>query len=370
LPLAVRAPQLPDGLELATEDGEPDPDRSNPLYEPSRIGPEVLVQPPSADDWPDATAALTRHHYANAQDAQRVSFAGGYIEDLTQFHFSDEMGQVDGQPHGLGHTHTGGLMASFATAGLDPLFWMHHANVDRLWETYANDLDHKYPFPHGRPAQAGLEQQAYDSWAGREFRFLRPDGTVGKWRSPAVTDTKALGYEYDTIERPKFNDLMWVPSGQDVDAFGAAPRQFTPVAAASDVPITDLVTIELTGGEPGENGSALVGATALWNVRFDGLRCHAPALTSYAVYLDLDDGVDRDPTHLVGVLSLFGVYEASLPTNGNVGRNRLLEATGVVRSLEGFDPFAARLTLVPANPDRDLDAVGLTVERISLETAE
>jgi tyrosinase len=106
LPLAVRAPQLPDGLELATADGEPDPDRSNPLYEPSRKGPEVLVQPPSADDWPDATAALTRHHYANAQDAERVSFAGGYIEDLTRFHFSDEMGQVDGQPHGLGHTHT------------------------------------------------------------------------------------------------------------------------------------------------------------------------------------------------------------------------------------------------------------------------
>ena len=130
-----------------------------------------------------------------------------------------------------------------------------------------------------------------------------------------------------------------------------------------------MVTVELTGGEPGEDGSALVGGTTLWNVRFDGLRCHAPALTSYAVYLDLDD-TDRDPARLIGVLSLFGVYEASLETNGNIGRNRLLEATGVVRSLDSFDPFAARLTLVPANADRDLTAVGLTVERISLEVAE
>ena len=43
-------------------------------------------------------------------------------------------------------------MASFFTAGLDPVFWMHHANIDRLWETYAHDLDHGYPFPQGRPA--------------------------------------------------------------------------------------------------------------------------------------------------------------------------------------------------------------------------
>jgi hypothetical protein len=88
------------------------------------------------------------------------------------------------------------------------------------------------------------------------------------------------------------------------------------------------------------------------------------------VYVDLDDGVERDPARLIGVLSLFGIFEASLESNGNVGRNRLLEATGVVRAIPDFDPFAVRLTLVPANPDRDLAAVALTAERISLEAAE
>jgi tyrosinase len=370
LPLALRDPLLPDGVDLIGEDGQPDPDRSNPLFEPSRLGPEQLVGPPSADDWPDPTEALTRHHYANAEDMERISFAGGYITDLTFFHFSDEMGQVDGQPHGLGHTHTGGLMAGFATAGLDPLFWMHHANVDRLWETYAHDLGHGYPFPNGRPTSPGLERDAFDSWSGRTFNFLRTDGTVGSWTAPKVTDTSKLGYQYDTIERPEFNQVTWVPSGQDVDAFGAAPRHFSPVADAVDVSITDRVTVELRGGEPGQDGGDLVGPSTLWNVRFDGLRCASPALTSYAVYLDLDEGVDRDPRRLIGVLSLFGVFEASLAENGNVGRSRLLEATGVARSLAGFNPFAARLTLVPANPDRDLSTVGVTAERISLEATE
>ncbi len=368
LPLALRDPQLPAAVQLPDEGGHPDPGRSNPLFEPSREGPEQLVGPPSADDWPDASAALTRHHYANAEDQQRISFAGGYITDLTTFHFSDEMGQVDGQPHGRGHTETGGLMGSFATAGLDPVFWMHHANVDRLWETYAHDLEHGYPFPKGRPTSPGLERDAFDSWAGREFQFLQPAGTIGKWKAPMVTDITALGYQYDSIKRPQFNAVTDAPAGQDVDAFGIAAPGFTPVADAVDVPITDRVTVELTGGDAGEDGGALVGPATQWNVRFDGLRCGSPARTSYAAYLDLD-GNDGDPARLIGVLTLFGVFEASLEENGNVGRSRLLEATGVVRSLPGFNPFAARLTLVPTNPGRDLATVGLTAERISLEMA-
>lgn len=368
LPLALQDSELPAGLDLATEDGQPDPERTNPLFEPSRTGPAPLSQPPSADDWPDATAALKRHHFANAQDQQQISFGGGYVEDLTFFHFADEIGQIDAQPHGVGHSLTGGLMGAFSTAGLDPVFWLHHANVDRLWETYAKDQGHGYPFPNGRPTSPGVERDAYDSWAEREFRFLRPDATVVTWKAPEVFETEDLGYRYDTIVAPQFNVLTWQPSGQDVQPFGAAPRDFTPVAAAEQVAIADATAILLTGGEPGEDGRDLVADGTLWNVRFDGLRCEAPAETPYAVYLGLE-GDQPDPTRLIGVLSLFGVFEASIEADGNTGRSRLLEATGVVRALDAFEPFAARLTLVPSDTNRDLAAVGLVVERISLEVA-
>ena len=29
-----------------------------------------------------------------------------------------------------------GFMGGFSTAPLDPLFWMHHCNIDRLWEVW------------------------------------------------------------------------------------------------------------------------------------------------------------------------------------------------------------------------------------------
>ena len=37
------------------------------------------------------------------------------------------------QPHNVVHSALGGLMGDPDTAAQDPIFWLHHANVDRLW---------------------------------------------------------------------------------------------------------------------------------------------------------------------------------------------------------------------------------------------
>ena len=41
-------------------------------------------------------------------------------------------GEING-PHGGLHIRVGGDMGAFDYAGYDPIFWMHHANVDRHW---------------------------------------------------------------------------------------------------------------------------------------------------------------------------------------------------------------------------------------------
>ncbi len=260
-------------------------------------------------DWPDASLALQRAHFANAEDDNLVSFGGGYLEDLRFFHSSSELGQMDMQPHGQGHVRTGGFMASFFTAGLDPVFWMHHANVDRLWETYARDLGHGYPFPDGRPA-GQLAGEAFDSWTQREFRFLRSDGSVKAWTAPDVLDTETLGYTYESITRPQFNPIPPPPAGGEVNPFGVDKPFFAPVSASSDVRLAEARTIELTGGDEDDDAAVLPGQR--WNVRFDGIRSECPAQTSYAVYLGLDDDQAPDESRLLGALSLFGVFESSL----------------------------------------------------------
>src|SRR6185503_18384924 len=45
---------------------------------------------------------------------------------------------VNGTPHGVVHGAVGGNMTGFNFAGLDPIFWLHHCNIDRLWEAWMN----------------------------------------------------------------------------------------------------------------------------------------------------------------------------------------------------------------------------------------
>ena len=41
--------------------------------------------------------------------------------------------EMEGNPHGSAHVSFGGSISSIPTAAKDPLFFMLHANVDRLW---------------------------------------------------------------------------------------------------------------------------------------------------------------------------------------------------------------------------------------------
>jgi len=41
-------------------------------------------------------------------------------------------------PHNRGHNFVGGIMGNPMFSPRDPLFWLHHANVDRIWNEWQN----------------------------------------------------------------------------------------------------------------------------------------------------------------------------------------------------------------------------------------
>src|SRR5688572_17251139 len=55
---------------------------------------------------------------------------------LTQMTFGSFTNSINGTPHGAIHIAVGGGMSSFAGAGRDPIFWLHHCNIDRLGEVW------------------------------------------------------------------------------------------------------------------------------------------------------------------------------------------------------------------------------------------
>ena len=96
--------------------------------------------------------------------------------------FESLQNQLNG-PHGSVHVRVGGDMGSVPTASYDPIFYLHHANVDRLWARW--QASHPDPLPASE-ATWQLEP------------FPRPFSAA--WQTGAdVQSTDALGYRYQAF---------------------------------------------------------------------------------------------------------------------------------------------------------------------------
>ena len=85
---------------------------------------------------------------------------------LDSFFYEYFNGGIESAPHDLVHVEvgTGGFdMLNPAVAARDPVFWVHHNNIDRLWSKYGS-------FP--------LDPDTLlEDWAPEEYRFTNADGT-------------------------------------------------------------------------------------------------------------------------------------------------------------------------------------------------
>jgi N-acetylneuraminic acid mutarotase len=95
--------------------------------------------------------------------------------------------RLDQNPHFFTHFALGGDMAEFSTVGGDPIFYLHHANIDRLWESW-NRLGNKNP----------TDPQYLD----RKFAYGDRSGKRVDLPVSSSDRTAQLGYEYDSYEKP------------------------------------------------------------------------------------------------------------------------------------------------------------------------
>src|SRR4029077_12843491 len=91
-------------------------------------------------------------------------------------------GTLESLPHNMVHNNIGGWMPS-AVSPRDPIFFMHHCNIDRIWAVW-NSL--------------GNPNSADSLWTDMQFKsnFYLPDGSD---YSPLVKELyvpEALGYTY------------------------------------------------------------------------------------------------------------------------------------------------------------------------------
>jgi tyrosinase len=149
---------LPPAYKSArSRDGTPNPLRSSPIQRSGRP--------------PGAPARTTRT--PGAGGAPPLPTLAEVNRILALADFLDFQSQVEDIHNGV-HVWVGGTMGTIATSAYDPIFWAHHAMIDRIWRLW--QLRH----PGSRPPASLLD------------RALPPFAMTVR----QTLSTTALGYDY------------------------------------------------------------------------------------------------------------------------------------------------------------------------------
>jgi tyrosinase len=121
---------------------------------------------------PTQTIVVTRFPQSQSSLA---TLASNIPATMAQTSFASFTSMLESVHNGV-HVWVGGSMSSIPTAPADPIFWMHHANIDRLW----------------------WEWQQSAAGAGKNPGLTGADAVMDPWAytEADTRDITALGYNY------------------------------------------------------------------------------------------------------------------------------------------------------------------------------
>lgn len=216
-----------------------------------------------------------------------------YDSEILPYHFS---AQISANPHGIMHDLIGNDgaasvldsgMAFVPTAARDPVFFLHHCNIDRLWASWNT---------------GGRQNPMDEAWLKKQFAFADTDGSVYQRSVGEFSDIAALGYSYEHLEP--------VTRLAQAGLAKAAPPRLVGESRKGGISLTESTTIALTPPKGlksfGKAAGAATSATKYYLV-ISGISAEAPVGTTYVVYVGAPEGAagkDLEP-YYVGVLSFF-----------------------------------------------------------------
>jgi hypothetical protein len=268
-------------------------------------------------------------------------------------------GSLEGTPHNNMHNWIGGAngdMSFPVSAARDPIFWLHHANVDRLWAEWA---------------RRNPGRQPTDSrWLNQRFSFYNEAAQLVTIATSNVLTTQALGYRYDTQPAAAPLLLAAAPAAQRVEAAPPAaastlgPQPVTVPLAPTPAMRSALTTPAAPAAAPG--GESL-------QLAIEGIEPPANPQVLVRVFINLPNADAKTPfedIHYAGNFSFFtGADQAHNHHRGPL--TQLLDVTETIRRLreagqlkEG-EPLNVTLVTAPIDPKKEA-GVRIPFKKVSL----
>lgn len=241
---------------------------------------------------------------------------------------------IEISPHGYAHCAVIGcratVMGAVPYSSNDPIFWVHHANIDRLWDCWMSISGHTNP----------------NSIMGQSFSYVDRTGALVTKRVRDLFDGSLIDYVY---EQPS----NCARTQQAPTALAAAPQASAASVTSAKKALSRPVLIgqstePLTLGGPVTRRRVSLPATAsLSHPRQFALReqTQLPVATelilrgvhfqvhpgrSFGVYLERDGNVKRA---FVGTMSFFSDEPTGSDAHHAPSGTRVFDATGALRDL-------------------------------------
>jgi hypothetical protein len=328
---------------------------SNPLYEPRRAPARPTLGMPAINDGAQLPLSLVRTsralnftNFTASVDSGLQSFGGQTVS--APVHFRRSHGALEADPHDVIHGLVGGpgggptdpdhaWMSWPQTAARDPIFWLHHAMIDRVWKVWL------------RMREDRRNPEDNSVWMDTRFTFFDENGTEVSMRGRDVLHTASqLDYRYDDdpaagvsvrvpfsipeveLATAQGNDgadptLLGESVGEEMIELGAAPKRVplqltdqapervAAVAQAEAVPLQERILLNVEGAQYYDQNPGV----------------------AYEVYLNLPEGQEPDfqSDYYVGNIGFFGMetYEAEEGGHGGHPADLIFDVTDVVRTL-------------------------------------
>lgn len=306
------------------------------------------------------TQAMNFTNFTSPQGAG-LSFGGQRVPQPV--HFGGIFGQLESQPHNIIHVLVGGQdgwMSDPNLAARDPIFWLHHANIDRLWNVW-------------KALEGGRVDPTDQNWLDQKFVFFDENGQRVEMTGQQVVDSaQQLNYRYaeGSGDEPGMQSEEAFPAApftdnkREVIVDRRAPTRLTRERARLTVPGIPTATME--SAEPER-----------LTLSIEGIKFGRPGVY-YEVYANLPQGAQPDPKgpNYIGNLAVFGQLEDGQSAHaGHAGADKSLkseailayEITKLIETLRGQQGFKGNLELqfVPKGLESDrpgLESAGETRE--------
>jgi hypothetical protein len=304
----------------------------------------------------DVDVALGHRRYIHVSPNQ-PGFGGIEHNDSTSSPNTNFHVGLEFPAHDSVHSWIGGLMGNTRTSARDPIFWLHHANIDRVWERWRRLAGHADP--------------DLSAWNRTYTFFDETSDDVTKTRTITIADlldtsANPLNYVYDDYQHfaPALAQGAAVPNGQQkktAQAFDAVASVSARSIELSDRPSVLTARLNPAAKAPiealrsnptrEEDGPIIL-------LSLEGVEYKTKPSGVYNVFINLPAGsancTDAE-LHRVGGLSFFGDHgddHGAQPKQGHddpTGSVFQFDASHVVRSLARLGRWqddALRLTFI------------------------